>query len=113
MGRASANVAPGYKPKYSDVPPKERMDMRRAQWEEAGDWDDDQYDETMPEPGGFDKLRHEAETGETYDQVVIEGMDEDEYLRRKFGEVPHEDDMFHPDDPEFDPDYFDPEYGDE
>jgi hypothetical protein len=94
----------GYRPKYSDVPPEERMDMRRASWEESGDWDDDQYDETTPDPD-FSKLRHEAETGETYDQVVIEGMNEDEYLRRKSGEVPYVDDMFRPEEPEFDPEF--------
>lgn len=69
----------GFLPKYSEVPPKERMDMRRASWEAAGDWDDDQYDPTTPGDGAS-FLRHEAETGDTKDQVVIEGADEDEYL---------------------------------
>ena len=85
----------GFVPEYSDVPPKERMEMRRASSLEAGDWDDDQYDSTTPGDGA-EFILHEAETGETKDQVVIEGMDEDEYLRWKFGYVPDPYDMCRP-----------------
>lgn len=91
---------PGYIPDplrlNTNLTAKERGNMRRGQLLEAGDWDDDQHDMTTPEPGGFDKLRHEALTGETYDQVVIDGMTEEEFLRRKFGHDISE--MFEPDD---------------
>ena len=36
----------------------------------------------------LERMRHEAETGETYDQVVIEGMTEEDYLMQKFGYIP-------------------------
>jgi hypothetical protein len=68
---------PGFHPRYqpNKPSPEERMKMRRAGWLEAGDWDDDQYDPTTPdETTGNLRMRHEDETGETFDQVVIEGM---------------------------------------
>ena len=54
--------------------------------ENEGDWDDDQYDPTTP--GDADRMTHEAENWETRDQVVIEGMTEEEYLMEKFGYIP-------------------------
>jgi hypothetical protein len=60
--------------------------MRKAGWD---DWDDDQYDSTTPDETTNNlRMQHEAETGETYDQVVIEGMTEEEYLMKKFGYIP-------------------------
>jgi hypothetical protein len=54
--------------------------------ENDGDWDDDQYDPTTP--GDADYLMHDAETGESRDQVVIEGMTEEDYLMEKSGYIP-------------------------
>jgi hypothetical protein len=59
---------------------EERVAMERASWD---DWDDDQYDRTTPED-----IPLEAETDETKDQVVIEGMTEEEWLIKKFGYLP-------------------------
>jgi hypothetical protein len=85
------HVCPGYIPDATrlntDLTPEERGALRRAAPEEAGDWDDDQYDPTTPDPD-FGFAAHEAETGETKDQVVIEGMTEEEYLLGKFGTCP-------------------------
>jgi len=77
---------PGFIPKYrtDGLSRNERMEKRKAGWD---DWDDDQYDPTTPGDGA-DRMQHEAETGETYDQVVIEGMTEEEYLMKKFGYIP-------------------------
>lgn len=77
---------PGFIPKYrtDGLSRDERMEKRKAGWD---DWDDDQYDPTTPGDGA-DRMQHEAETGETYDQVVIEGMTEEEYLMKKFGYIP-------------------------
>ena len=78
---------PGFRPKFSDRDPKDRMELRKAAWLEGdGDWDDDQYDETTPDDREW--WEHEAETGETRDQVVIDGMTEEEYLMRRFGYLP-------------------------
>lgn len=79
---------PGFVPRYDTrgLSHEEKIGMRRAGWD---DFDDDQYDETTPDETTQNlRMQHEAETGETYDQVVIEGMDEDEYLMRKFGYIP-------------------------
>lgn len=79
---------PGYRPRYrtDGLSHDERWEMRKAGWD---DFDDDQFDETTPDETTHNlRLRHEAETGETYDQVVIEGMTEDEYLMKKFGYMP-------------------------
>lgn len=79
---------PGFIPKYrtDGLSHGERMEMRKAGWD---DWDDDQYDPTTPDETTHNlRMRHEAETGETYDQVVDENMTEDEYLMRKFGYIP-------------------------
>jgi hypothetical protein len=85
-----AHVCPGYIPDRTrlnmEISWEERKAMRRAAWEEAGDWDDDQFDPTTPE--GADFAMHEAETGETRDQVVLEDMTEEEWLMRKFGYIP-------------------------
>jgi hypothetical protein len=71
------------------LPLEERRELHRAAWEEAGDWDDDQYDSTTPDETTNNlRMQHEAETGETCDQVVIEGMTEEEYLMKKFGYIP-------------------------
>ena len=81
---------PGYIPRYRTKPsltPEERRAFHEAQMENDGDWDDDQYDPTTPGDGA-DRMQHEAETGETYDQVVIEGMTEEDYLMEKFGYIP-------------------------
>jgi hypothetical protein len=77
---------PGFKPRYraDGTTHAERAEMRKAGWD---DWDDDQYDETTPGDGA-NRMQHEAETGETYDQVVIEGMTEEDYLMEKFGYIP-------------------------
>jgi hypothetical protein len=63
---------PGFIPKYrtDGLSREERMEKRKAGWD---DWDDDQYDPTTPGDGA-DRMQHEAETGETYDQVVIRGL---------------------------------------
>jgi hypothetical protein len=79
---------PGYRPRYrtDGLSHDERWEMRKAGWD---DWDDDQYDETTPDETTQNlRMQHEAETGETYDQVVIEGMTEEEYLMKKFGYIP-------------------------
>jgi len=79
---------PGFKPRYrtDGLSRDERMEQRKAGWD---DWDDDQYDETTPDETTQNlRMQHEAETGETYDQVVIEGMTEEEYLMKKFGYIP-------------------------
>jgi hypothetical protein len=84
---------PGFRPRYrtDGLSRDERMEMRRASWD---DWDDDQYDETTPDETTHNlRVRHEAETGNTYDQVVIEGMTEDEYLMKKFGYIPNFEDF--------------------
>jgi hypothetical protein len=89
-----AHVCPGYLPAahgaafrrdgtFKDMSLNERSEYRRSGWD---DWDDDQYDPTTP--GDADAMRHEAETCETKDQIVIEGMTEEEYLIKKFGYVP-------------------------
>jgi hypothetical protein len=79
----------GFRPRYRTSPRptrEERMEMRKAGWD---DWDDDQYDPTTPDETTNNlRMRHEAETGETYDQVVIEGMTEEDYLMEKFGYIP-------------------------
>lgn len=77
---------PSFIPKYrtDGLSRDERMEKRKAGWD---DWDDDQYDPTTPGDGA-DRMQHEAETGETYDQVVIEGMTEEDYLMEKFGYIP-------------------------
>jgi hypothetical protein len=83
----------GYRPRYRNdgLLHYERMEMRKAGWE---DWDDDQYDPTTPDETTHNlRMRHEAETGETYDQVVIEGMTEEQYLMRKFGYIPNFEDF--------------------
>lgn len=79
---------PGFIPRYrtNRLTPEERRAFYEAKMENDGDWDDDQYDPTTP--GHADYLMHEAETGETRDQVVIEGMTEEEYLMKKFGYIP-------------------------
>ncbi len=79
---------PGFIPRYrtNRLTPEERRAFHEAQMENDGDWDDDQYDPTTP--GDADYLMHEAETGETRDQVVIEGMTEEDYLMEKFGYIP-------------------------
>ncbi len=79
---------PGLIPRYrtNRLTPEERRAFHEAQMENDGDWDDDQYDPTTP--GDADYLMHEAETGETRDQVVIEGMTEEDYLMEKFGYIP-------------------------
>lgn len=60
--------------------------MRKAGWD---DWDDDQFDPTTPDKTTHNlRMRHEAETGNTYDQVVEEGMTEEEHLMKKFGYIP-------------------------
>jgi hypothetical protein len=79
---------PGFIPRYrtNRLTPEERRAFHKAQMENDGDWDDDQFDPTTP--GDADYLMHEAETGETRDQVVIEGMTEEDYLMEKFGYIP-------------------------
>ena len=79
---------PGFIPRYrtNRLTPEERRAFHEAQMENDGDWDDDQYDPTTP--GDADHLMHEAETGETRDQVAIEGMTEEDYLMEKFGYIP-------------------------
>ncbi len=89
-----AHVCPGYIPAahgtafrqdgaFKHMTLDERGEYRRASWD---DCDDAQYDPTTP--GDADWMMHEAETGETRDQVVIEGMTEEEYLMEKFGYIP-------------------------
>jgi hypothetical protein len=77
---------PGFIQKYrtDGLSHDERMEKRKVGWD---DWDDDQYDPTTPGDGA-DRMQHKAETGETYDQVVIEGMTEEDYLMEKFGYIP-------------------------
>ena len=84
---------PGFIPRYrtNRLTPDERHAFHEAQTENDGDWDDDQYDPTTP--GDADYLMHEAETGETRDQVVIEGMTEEDYLMEKFGYIPSSEDF--------------------
>jgi hypothetical protein len=86
------HVCGGLVPKFRTkprLPLEERRELHRAAWEEAGDWDDDQYDPTTPDETTNNlRMQHEAETGETYDQVVIEGMTEEDYLMEKFGYIP-------------------------
>lgn len=82
----------GWNPKWStsDLTWEERRDLIKAAWD---DWDDDQYDPTTPQEGGFDKMLHEAETGETYDQVVREDWDENDFIAwktRQLGYAPWE-----------------------
>ena len=79
---------PGFRPRYrtDGTTHEERAEMRKAGWD---DFDDDQYDPTTPDETTSNlRMRHEAETGETYDQVVIEGMTEEDYLMQKFGYIP-------------------------
>lgn len=75
----------GFRPRYrtDGLSHEERTEMRKAGWD---DWDDDQYDDTTP--GDADAMRIEAETGYTYDRVVIEGMTEEEFLLKKIGYIP-------------------------
>ena len=99
------HLCPGFIPRYRDLDPETHRAMHEAKKENEGDWDDDQYDPTAPgeisyeedwddaqydptTPGDADWMMHEAETGETRDQVVIEGMTEEEYLMEKFGYIP-------------------------
>lgn len=79
---------PGFRPRYrtDGTTHEERAEMRKAGWD---DFDDDQYDETTPDETTHNlRMQYEAETGNTYDQVVIEGMTEEEYLMKKFGYIP-------------------------
>lgn len=87
---------PGFIPRYrtNSLSREERREMRKAAWLEGdGDWDDDQYDPTTPDETGNLRMRHEAETGETYDQVVIEGMTWEEDMMRRFGYIPNFEDF--------------------
>ena len=81
---------PGFVPRYDTrgLSREEKIGMRRAGWD---DWDDDQFDPTTP--GDADPLRHEAETSETRDQVVIERMTEEEWLMNEFGYIPSSEDF--------------------
>lgn len=91
---------PGFTPKYSERSREERRAILRAAWEEAGDWDDDQYDPTTPDPD-FSFAMHEAETGETRDQVALEGWDEDRWIawkKKQLGHAPDYDPYFESDD---------------
>lgn len=84
---------PGYIPKYrtDGLSHDERMEIRKAGWD---DWNDDQYDPTTPDETTRNvRMRREAETGESYDQVVIDGMTEEEDLKRRFGYVPNFEDF--------------------
>jgi hypothetical protein len=81
------HICPGYMPDLTRLNTKltfeERRELRRAAWLEGdNDWDDDQYDSTTPDPD-FSFMMHEAETGETKDQVVLEGWDEDRWIAWK------------------------------
>ncbi len=79
---------PGFRPRYrtDGTTHEERAEMRKAGWD---DWDDDQFDPTTPDETTHNlRMRHEAETGNTYDQVVEEGMTEEEHLMKKFGYIP-------------------------
>jgi hypothetical protein len=79
---------PGFRPRYrtDGTTHAERAEMRKAGWD---DWDDDQFDPTTPDKTTHNlRMRHEAETGNTYDQVVEEGMTEEEHLMKKFGYIP-------------------------
>lgn len=94
---------PGYVPDLTrlntNYTPKERLEIRKASWEIAGDWDDDQYDRTTPgeihpvvkygedwdddhydptTPGEID-LEYIAEC-EPSEGGIIEGWDEDDWL---------------------------------
>jgi hypothetical protein len=117
---------PGYMPRMDRLQPmdlEQRRDMREASWEEAGDWDDDQYDATTDadipavvrygeewdddhfDPTtaeGADFMMHEAETGETKDNVVLrEDWTEDDWIewrRQQLGHSKHYDPKFDPDD---------------
>jgi hypothetical protein len=89
------HVCPGYMPDLTrlntNLTPEQRKEIRRAAWLEGdGDWDDDQYDPTTPQEGGFDKMLHEAETGETYDQVVLESWDEDRWMAWRRQQLGHD-----------------------
>ena len=96
---------PGYMPDTmrlnTNLTLEQRKAIRRAAWLEGdGDWDDDQYDPTTPEPD-WSNMMHEAETGETYDQVVIDGMTEEEWMERRrqqLGHAPDYDPYFESDD---------------
>jgi len=81
---------PGFVPRYDTrgLSREEKIGMRRAGWD---DWDDDQFDPTTP--GDAVPLRHEAETSETRDQVVIERMTEEEWLMNEFGYIPSSEDF--------------------
>ncbi len=86
------HICPGYMPDLTrlntKLTPEQRKAMRHAAWLEGdGDWDDDQYDCTTP--GDADRMMHEAETGETYDQVVIDGMTEEEWMERRRRQLRH------------------------
>jgi hypothetical protein len=76
----------GFVPQYQTLDEEERESICEYMNTAEGyvDEDDDYIDPRNPEPD-FSKLRHEAATSETYDQVVMEGMTEEEWLVRKFG----------------------------
>ena len=62
------HVCGGFVPKFRTkprLPLEERRELHRAAWEEAGDWDDDQYDSTTPDETTNNlRMQHEAETGD-------------------------------------------------
>lgn len=93
------HICPGYMPDLTrlntKLTPEQRKAIRRAGWLEGnGDWDDDQYDPTTPDPD-WSNMMHEAETGETYDQVVIDGMTGEEWMERRRQQLGHAPD-YHP-----------------
>jgi hypothetical protein len=75
-----AHVCPGFEPKYVDWDAEKREAV--AEYLRTGDgyadWDDDQYDPTVD--GHIEKNPDEEDSG-----VIIEGMTEEEWLQRKFG----------------------------
>jgi hypothetical protein len=92
------HVCPGYQPKYPMLPStklvlEERKALRHAAREQAGDWDDDQYDPTTS--GDIPRNPDEEDSG-----VILDWMDEDSWIaakRRGMGFSPYYDP------PEFDP----------
>jgi hypothetical protein len=87
------HVCPGYMPDLTrlntKLTPEQRRAIRRGGWLEGnGDWDDDQYDPTTPDPD-WSNMMHEAETGETYDHFVIDGMTEEEWMERRRQQLGH------------------------
>lgn len=101
---------PGYMPRRdgrlnTKLTPDERMDIRKASWEMAGDWDDDQYDRTTSgdihpvvkygeewdddhydhtTPGEID-LEYLSEYEDS--GVVLESWDEDDWLAWKWQQL--------------------------